>query len=101
MFDEQDGDTETVADRVDAVQQILGFREIHACRRLVKQQQFHAGRQRSCDFQLTLRSIRQIRGFGFGQSFQSENTQQVYGFGMHVAFLLPEGRVRKIAPPSR
>lgn len=92
MFDQQNGDAETVADRVDAVQQILGFRRIHACRRLVKQQQFHAGRQRSCDFQLTLRSIRQIRGFGFGQSFQSENTQQVYGFGMHVAFLLPEGR---------
>ena len=69
MLDQQDGDAEAVADGVDAVQQILGFRRIHACRRLVKQQQFHAGGEGAGDFQLALGAVRQVRRFGFGQAF--------------------------------
>ena len=92
MFDQQDGDAETVADGVDAVKQILSFCRIHACGRFVEQKQLHAGGEGACDFQLALGAVRQIRGFGFRQTFQSEDLEQVDGLGMHLAFLLPEFR---------
>ena len=69
MLDQQDGDAEAVADGVDAVEQILGLRRVHTCRRLVEQQQFHAGGEGAGDFQLALGAVRQVRRFGFGQAF--------------------------------
>ena len=92
MFDEQDGDTETVADRVDAVQQILGFGGVHAGGRLVEQQQFHAGGQGACDLELALLAVRQVGRLGGGQSLEVEDAQQVDGLLVHLVLLLPEAR---------
>ena len=92
MFDEQDGDTETVADRVDTVQQILGFGGVHAGGRLVEQQQFHAGGQGACDLELALLAVRQVGRLGGGQSLEVEDAQQVDGLLVHLVLLLPEAR---------
>ncbi|VUX36462.1 Uncharacterised protein [Bifidobacterium longum subsp. infantis] len=92
MFDQQDGDAETVTNRVDAVQQILSFGGVHAGGWFIKQQQFHAGGQCTRDFELALLAVGQVGRLGGGQSLEVEDAQQVDGLLMHLVLLLPEAR---------
>ena len=92
MLDQQDRNAEPVADCVDAFQQVLGLGRVHAGGRLIKQQQLHAGCERTRDFELALGAVRQVRRLRLGETFKLENPQQVDGLPMHLLLFTPEAR---------
>ena len=89
MLNEQHGDLEHIADLHDILHQFCGLGGIHACRRLIQQQQAGIGSQRPDDLQPPLCAVRQGPGLHIGHMLHIKDAQQLQRPLMGDSFLFP------------
>ena len=80
-----------ISDLADHRHQLFCFLRVHTGSRFIKKQQLWICRKRSCDFQTSLRTIRQVSCFCFRILVQTENTQQFHCLFICFLFCLVIG----------
>lgn len=92
MLNKHDGDTKGVANLNDVLHELGGLGRVHACGRLVEQQQFGVGGKRADDLQTTLSAVRQRSGLLVCQMLHIKDGQQLHGAFVSSLLVLPVRR---------